>query len=293
MGVKLMAEGWRAPSIVLLRIVLAAGATLFLALPWGASAEEGSLERVLMATTTSTANSGLLDALLPAFEDSTGISVDFVAVGSGAALKLAENGDVDVVLIHAPEEEEEFVRNGYGIERVPLMHNDFVVLGPRSDPASIAGSTSVIGAFSRIAAHGLTAFITRGDESGTHVRERAIWQAAGLAPAGDWYLDAGQGMAACLGIADEKGGYILSDRGTYLAMQDDLEIAILFEGDSLLVNPYSLIAVPPQRRPDGNYEGALRLIAWLTSTDGQERIAAFRVGGEMLFHPDVVKGEEP
>jgi tungstate transport system substrate-binding protein len=166
------------------------------------------------------------------------------------------------------------------------MYNHFVILGPADDPASVNDAPGVLDAFRRIAKHGRTPFVTRGDRSGTHMREQSIWQAAGLQPEGSWYLDAGQGMAACIGIANEKNAYTLSDRGTFLSMRDRLGIEVLFEADSLLLNPYSIIAVNPKRRPGGNHEGAQRLIAWLTSVEGQQTIASFRVSGEALFHPD-------
>ena len=288
-----MAKGWRAGWTVSLR-ALAAAVVLFPVVEAASvAAEETDEARVLMATTTSTANSGLLDVLLPAFESQSGIGVDFVAVGSGAALKLGENGDVDVVLVHAPPAEERFVREGHGLKRVRLMYNDFVLLGPPADPASVSDASGVLDAFRRIAEHAETPFVTRGDHSGTHMREQSIWQAAGLQPEGDWYLDAGQGMAACIGIANEKSAYTLSDRGTFLSMRDRLDIGVLFEADSLLLNPYSIIAVHPKRRPGGNHEGAQKLIAWLTSPEGQETIRAFRVAGEVLFHPDALEDSDP
>ena len=250
--------------------------------------EEGdsipSASRLLMATTTSTANTGLLDELLPVFEEATGLRVDFVAVGSGAALKLGENGDVDLVLVHAPEAEAAFVRAGYGKARVPIMYNDFVVAGPSSDPAAAGEAGSVADAFRRISMKAAP-FISRGDNSGTHMKEMAIWEEAGVRPSGSWYIDAGQGMGACLLMAAEKSAYILSDRGTYIARAVDPGIDILFEGDALLQNPYSAIAVSPARRPGGNREGALKLIAWLTSPEGQNRISRFRLNGKPLFHP--------
>ncbi|MFH1278909.1 MAG: substrate-binding domain-containing protein [Candidatus Eisenbacteria bacterium] len=240
--------------------------------------------RLLMATTTSTANTGLLDELLPSFEEVTGIRVDFVAVGSGAALKLGESGDVDLILSHALDAEIDFVRAGFGEARVPIMYNDFVVVGPSSDPATVANAGSAVEAFRRIA-ESASPFISRGDNSGTHMKEVAIWEEADVAPSAPWYIDAGQGMGACLLMAEEKSAYVLSDRGTYLTRAADLEIEVLFDGDTLLYNPYAAIAVPPGRRPAGNYEGAQALIEWLTSADGQNRISQFRICGEPLFYP--------
>ncbi len=251
-----------------------------------------SSSRVLLGTTTSAANSGLLDSLLPAFERETGIHVDQLPVGSGVALKYGENGDVDVVLTHDPEAEEAFVRRGFGVSRVPLMYSDFVILGPPTDPASVSGSPTAAEAFNRIAARGM-AFVSRGDGSGTHMRERQIWKQAGVAPAGPWYVEAGQGMGTCLMLASEKEAYILSDRGTYVARRDKTSLSILLEGDPILANPYSIIAVSPGRRPGGNHEGALRLIEWLRSPEGQGRIAAFHVGGRPLFFPMETQEDRP
>jgi tungstate transport system substrate-binding protein len=251
----------------------------------GSGGDSSSLPpRILLATTTSTANTGLLDELLPAFERASGMRVDFVAVGSGAALTLGENGDVDLILSHAPEAEEAFVQAGYGEKRVPVMYNDFIVAGPASDPAAVGGAESAAAAFGRIA-ESSAPFISRGDNSGTHMKEIAIWKEAGVDLFGSWHIDAGQGMGACLLMAGEKSAYVLADRGTYLARSPDLEIELLFEGDTLLRNPYSAIAVDPSRRPGGNHGGALELIEWLTSADGQDRVARFRVNGEPLFHP--------
>lgn len=255
------------------------------------SAGEPTHQRVLLATTTSAANSGLLDLLLPQFEIETGIHVDALVVGSGIALQYGESGDVDVLLTHDPEAERRFVAGGFGLARLPLMSSDFVLLGPRSDPASVAGSLNVEEAFRRVAAREAT-FVSRGDSSGTHMREREIWRRAGVTPAGPWYLDAGQGMATCLNLASEKSAYTLSDRGTFLALRKQMQLSILVEGDSILANPYSIIAVSPARRRGGNIEGAQRLIEWLRSPAGQQRIGALRIEGEPLFFP-LPAGEGP
>lgn len=240
--------------------------------------------RVLLATTTSVANSGLLDALLPAFEEDTGVHVDFLAVGTGVALKYGENGDVDAVLTHDPEAEAAFVRKGFGVSRIPILQSDFVLLGPSSDPASVKGSSTVTEAFRRIAAREVT-FISRGDSSGTHMREREIWKGAGIEPRGSWYLEIGQGMGICLVMASERAAYTLADRGSYLSRRDALRISILFEGDPALVNTYSIIAVPPGRRPQGNSEGANRLIGWLVTPEGQACIGAYQIDGFPPFLP--------
>jgi len=241
--------------------------------------------RLRLATTTSTDNSGLLDHLLPAFERKTAIKVDVVAVGTGKALELARNGDVDAVLVHAPEAEEQFVAAGYGVERTRIMHNDFVILGPRSDPARIRGSRDALSALKAIAADRLT-FVSRGDESGTHKKEQALWREARVAPSGPWYLQTGQGMGHTLLVADEKNAYVLSDRGTAIAFRERIDLVVLCEGDPRLVNPYSLIAVNPRRHPHVHYRQAMALIGFLTSRAGQELIASFRTGGQQLFYPD-------
>jgi tungstate transport system substrate-binding protein len=246
--------------------------------------DDRASSRVLLATTTSTANTGLLDELLPAFEKETGVRVDYLAVGTGAALKHGENGDVDILIVHAPAAEDEFVRRGHGVARIPFMYNDFVILGPPSDPAPVDGSGSASEALSRIDRSGAS-FVSRGDDSGTHKKERVLWSEAGLTPAGSWYLEAGQGMGACLLLANEKNAYVLTDRGTYLSRADRLEIRVLHEGDPALMNPYAVIAVSPERRRGGNHEGAQRLVRWLTSADAQRRIEQFRVNGHQLFHP--------
>lgn len=278
--------------LILRRQVVRVGLTLLgVAFLTSCSGDSGTDGRVLLATTTSTADSGLLDALLPKFEAETGFHVDFVAVGSGAALEHGKNGDVDVVLVHAPESEEAFVRAGFGLARVPVMYNDFVVVGPATDPAGVRGSVGAADAFRKIAARGAS-FVSRGDRSGTHVKEQAIWLLAETTPEGSWYIEAGQGMGACLLMASEKLAYTLTDRGTFLARRGILDLEILFEGGDDLENPYSIIAVQPDRRSGGNHQGALRLIEWMTSPGGQRSIADFRVNGEILFHPNV-EGETP
>jgi tungstate transport system substrate-binding protein len=241
--------------------------------------------RLRLSTTTSTENSGLLAVMLPPFEQRTGMKVDVIAVGTGKALALGENGDVDVVLVHARELEDKFVADGYGVNRRDVMHNDFIILGPASDPAGIAGLKDAAAALKRIA-QAQDSFISRGDGSGTHVKEKELWQAAALTPSGRWYKEAGQGMGAVLTMADNLQAYALADRGTYLAMRDKLSLRILVEGDPRLFNPYGIIAVNPKKFPYVNYDGAMRLIAWFTSAEGQELIASYKIGGEVLFFPD-------
>ena len=239
---------------------------------------------IRIATTTSVANTGLLDTLLTVFQQQTGTRVDYLAEGTGKALKHGENGDVDMLLVHAAAAEEAFVKAGFGVERVPLMWNDFVIAGPPADPAKIAGSPRAVEAFRRIAAF-KSPFVSRGDESGTHKKEKEIWAADSLTPQGEWYVEAGQGMEACLVMAAEKQAYILTDRGTYLAVADPRQLALLYDGDPILLNPYSMIQVSPKRYADLNHEGAKRLIAWMISEPVQTLIANYQVKGNKLFHP--------
>jgi len=236
-----------------------------------------------MATTTSTANSGLLDYLLPHFTEESGIEVEYVATGTGKALAHGRNGDVEVVLVHAPPAEEEFVAGGFGVERIPTMWNDFIIAGPASDPAQIADAPSAVAALQLIA-ETESAFISRGDDSGTHKKERALWTQAGLRTDCHWYFDAGQGMGACLMMAHEKLGYVLTDRGTYLAMASKLDLEVIYDGDPDLRNPYALIAIAPEKYPDLNHDGAKKLIDWMITPAAQQLIADFRVGGEQLFY---------
>jgi len=249
-----------------------------------ASKADKAPARVRLATTTSTENSGLLDVLLPAFEQTHGVVVDVIAVGTGKALRLAERGDVDVVWVHAPAAERAFVDAGWGVDRRLVMYNDFVILGPSDDPAKVGEAETVVSALQRIA--GAEApFVSRGDDSGTHTRERALWEEAKLQPAGSWYVEAGQGMGATLTMADEKQAYVLCDRGTYLAFKDKIHIVLLYENPAELKNTYHVIAVNPARHPHVHHAEALALIDWLTSAEGQAVIGDFRAGGQVLFHP--------
>jgi tungstate transport system substrate-binding protein len=238
--------------------------------------------RLRLATTTSTENSGLLGALLPPFERQAGCRVDVISVGTGKALKLGEAGDVDVVLVHARELEDRFVSEGFGVSRRDLMYNDFVLLGPKGDPAKAAGSPDAEEAFRRIARSGAP-FVSRGDRSGTHLKEQAIWRAAGIEPKGAWYVESGLGMGEAITMAGEKDGYTLSDRGTAVAWRGKSRLAVLFQGGAALRNPYGVIAVNPKRNPAVRHDLALRLIDFLTGAEGQSIIAGFKVGGEPLF----------
>ena len=249
-------------------------------------------EKVLrLATTTSTDNSGLLKSLLPAFEKSSGYKVHVIAVGTGKALHMGQDGDVDVVMVHARTDEDKFVAAGYGVNRRDLMYNDFVIVGPKQDPAGIGGIKDTAAALARIAAKEAV-FISRGDESGTYKKEQALWQAADIKSQGKWYRSIGQGMEQALQIASEMQGYTLADRGTWLALRKKLELDILVQGDSRLFNPYGVIAVNPARYPDVNYQGAMAFIAWLTSPEGQNQIAAFKIDNESLFFPDAIQAKQ-
>lgn len=241
-----------------------------------------------LATTTSTENSGLLDYLLPVFERETGIRVHVIAVGTGKALRMAQDGDVDVVLVHAPAAEQQFMNTGAGTLRRAVMHNDFVIVGPRGDRAGVRGLHDAVTALQRIARSRST-FISRGDDSGTHKKERALWTMAGIRPSGYWYREAGQGMGKVLQMADELQGYTLTDRGTWLAYQGKTDLQVLTEGDPRLFNPYHIIAVNPARYPEVNFTAARTLIDWLTGAEGQRLIAAYRKRGQQLFHPDALR----
>lgn len=246
-------------------------------------------ERLRLATTTSTDNSGLLTYLLPDFQQRFRLKVDVIAVGTGQALRLGENGDVDVVLVHAPVAEADFVQAGFGVNRRAVMANDFIILGPLDDPARIRGQASAVEVLRRLAAQ-RALFISRGDDSGTHKKEQILWQQSGGVPRGQsWYLEVGQGMGATLQMAHEKQAYTLADRGTYLTYRNQLALQVVHEGDALYDNPYSIIAVNPKRHPHVQYRHAMALINWLTSTEGQQRIGRFRRYGQVLFRPSSMK----
>ena len=263
------------------RTILAAVLSLAFAAPF-AQAQDARVLR--LSTTTSTENSGLLRELLPAFEAKTGIKVNVISVGTGKALELGKNGDVDVTLVHARQLEDKFVLDGWGVDRRDVMYNDFVVAGPVADPAKVKGGRDVIAAFQKIAAANVR-FISRGDNSGTDVMEKGYWKEAGVKPAGANYVSAGLGMGEVLNMAAEMGAYTLTDRATYGAYKAKTGLAILVEGDKRMFNPYGIIAVHPERHKGINYQGAKRLIEWITSPEGQAKIAAFKPAGEQLFFP--------
>jgi tungstate transport system substrate-binding protein len=246
---------------------------------------------LILATTTSTQDSGLLDVLVPAFEAKTGFKVQVVAVGSGAALKLGEQGNADVLLVHSPAAEVTYMNNGFGSDRGLVMHNDFILVGPASDPAGIKTATSAVDAFQKIAASG-TQFISRGDASGTNTKELALWKSANISPAGQtWYVESGQGMGATLTIASEKAAYTLTDRATFLANQSNLQLALLYEGDHALLNIYHVIVVNHAKWPSTNLDGATSFANYITSPEGQALIGSYGVDkyGQQHFIPDAGK----
>ena len=243
---------------------------------------------ITVASTTSTQNAGLFDHLLPLFEAETGIEVRVVAVGTGQALRLARNGDADLLLVHDKPSEEAFVAEGYGSQRFDLMYNDFVVVGPASDPAGIANTGDAAAALAGIAA-AKAPFVSRGDDSGTHRREQALWAAAGVDPtgaSGTWYREAGQGMGATLNTATMMEAYTLADRGTWLSMRGRLDLRVVVEGDTRLRNQYGVTLVSPERHPHVKATFARRFANWLLSPAGQAAIDGFAIDGERLFIPN-------
>jgi len=249
---------------------------------------------LILATTTSTQDSGLLDELIPAFQTASGYNVKVVAVGTGQALKMGEEGNADVLLVHAPSSEKTFMEAGFGSERTLVMHNDFVIVGPAADPAGIKGMTSTVDALKKIA-ETASPFVTRGDDSGTHKMELSLWKKGELAPAeaDTWYISSGQGMGATLKIASEKGAYTLTDRATYLANKDALGLDVLLEGDAALLNIYHVIVVNPAKWPKVNEAGAKAFAAFLVTSETQALIGKFGADkyGQPLFTPDA--GKDP
>ena len=246
---------------------------------------------LILATTTSTQDSGLLDVLVPMFEEQTVYMVQTVAVGTGAALKMAEEGNADVLLVHAPSSEQALMDAGWGKDRMLVMHNDFVIVGPADDPAGIKGTAAAVEAFQKIFAAGST-FVSRGDDSGTNKMEISLWSKTNEDPKGvEWYIESGQGMGATLTIASEKAAYTLTDRATYLANKANLSLAILVEGDAALLNVYHVITVNPEKWPDANYDGAIAFAKFMTSPEIQNMIKDFGVEkfGQPLFFPDADK----
>lgn len=245
------------------------------------------VERLKMATTTSTDNSGLLAVLNPPFEKKYGVKMDVISVGTGKAIRLGMNGDVDLILVHAPDAEKKFVEDGFGIEREPVMHNDFIIVGPVEDPADLKSAKNVKEAMSRLMDK-KHIFISRGDDSGTHKKEKSLWEKTGVQPSGDWYLSVGQGMGVVLRIADDKEAYTLTDRGTFLAYKDKMKLRTVFENDESLYNPYHVIMVNPEKHPHTKIELARKYSGFIRSKEGQDLIRDFKVNGKILFYPDVI-----
>jgi tungstate transport system substrate-binding protein len=267
-------------------------------------------ETLTLSTTTSTENTGLIGVLNAAFEAEAAydVKVKVVAAGTGKALKIGSRGDVDVVFVHAPLAELEYVKQGYFIDRREVMHNDFVIIGPNSDPANLSGATSAVDALKRLMSS-KARFVSRGDDSGTHKKELALWKAADVAPieylcfiwkrcwwkpadmslTGSWYIQAGQGMGAVIKMADEMNAYTLTDRGTFLAFTDKTQLQILYEGDDVLFNPYHIMAVNPEQHAHVNYDLAMQYIQFVTGEQGQLIIRDFKMLGQSLFYPDAIK----
>jgi tungstate transport system substrate-binding protein len=246
---------------------------------------------ITVASTTSTQNSGLFDYLLPTFTAETGIEVRVVAVGTGQAIRLATNGDADVLLVHHPASERKFVADGLGLTRHPVMHNDFVLVGPAADPAGIRGMADVTTALRRIG-DGELVFVSRGDDSGTHKKELELWRTAALDPrpaSGAWYRESGSGMGATLNTASAMGGYTLTDRASWVSFGNKAGLQLLMEGDTRMHNPYSVIVVNPERHPHVHAVEAQAFADWLISERGQQAIAAYRVDGQQLFFPDAAE----
>jgi tungstate transport system substrate-binding protein len=261
---------------------LLAGAAFVLA-PLSLAAQEA--EFITVASTTSTEQSGLFGHILPMFEEETGIEVRVVAQGTGQALETGRRGDADVVFVHAREQEEQFVAEGYGVERFDVMYNDFVIVGPSDDPAGVGEAASATEAMSAIA-EAEAPFASRGDDSGTHTAERNLWEAAGTEPSGAWYRETGSGMGPTLNTAAQMNAYTLTDRGTWLSFENRAELEIVHEGDEVLFNPYGVILVSPEMHPHVKTEAGQAFIDWLISPEGQEAIASFEIGGEQLFFPN-------
>lgn len=243
---------------------------------------------ITVASTTSTENSGLFGHILPIFETETGIKVRVVAVGTGQAIRLAERGDADVLFVHHASSEEKFVADGFGVKRYQVMYNDFILVGPRADPARVAGLKDIVTAL-RTIADKQAVFVSRGDDSGTHKLEQELWKDAGVdvpAASGTWYRETGSGMGATLNTASGLSGYTLSDRGTWISFGNKADLTLLVEGDPRLFNPYGVILVNPSRHPHVKAQDGQAFIDWLTSPRGQQAISNFRVGGEQLFFPN-------
>ena len=245
-------------------------------------------KEIILATTTSTEDSGLLNFILPDFKEKTGIEVKVVSVGTGQAIQHGEDGEADVLLVHAKASEEKFVEEGHGLERFQVMYNDFIIIGPKDDPADAKANPKDVSAALKAFEENKITFVSRGDDSGTHKKELQLWDAAGIEPKGDWYIDAGQGMGATIQMAEEMKGYTMSDRATYLSMSGDIDLEVIVEGDQGLLNQYGVIAVNPDKNDQINAEGAQAFIEWILSAETQELIAEFGKAeyGQSLFVPN-------
>jgi len=274
------------------KIILWAVVSLFILM--GSSMAFAQTKTVILSTTTSTQDSGLLDVLIPIFEKSTGYFVKTIAVGSGQAMAMGQKGEADVLLVHSPEAEKKFIAEAYGINRRLVMHNDYIIIGPSEDPAKIKGIKSSTESFTKIAS-AKALFLSRGDNSGTHSKERAIWKAAGIDPEKEkWYQQTGLGMGQTLSVTAEKKGYTLADRGTYLALKKNLGLDILVEGDAILLNIYHVIEVNPAKWPKVNAAGGKAFADFMVSKETQAIIKTFGIDkfGSPLFFPDAGKKEE-
>ena len=274
----------------LLRVAL----TLAIGVLTFSGAASGESRKITVASTTSTQNSGLFEWLLPQFTAESGIEVQVVAVGTGQAIRIATNGDADLLLVHHEASERKFVADGLGLERHPIMHNDIVLVGPGADPAGIGGMSDIATALRRIG-EGEQVFVSRGDDSGTHKKELELWSASGFDPqpaSGSWYRESGSGMGATLNTASAMNGYTLSDRASWVSFGNKGDFEILVEGDPRLHNPYAAIVVNPKKHPHVKVKEAQAFVDWLISAQGQAAIAAFRVDGQQLFFPDVLPGEK-
>lgn len=261
---------------------LAIAAALTVALAGAATAQDKS---ILVQSTTSTANSGLYDHLLPMFTGKSGITVNVVAVGTGQAIKNAQNCDADVLLVHAKASEEKFVSEGYGVKRSDLMYNDFVIVGPAADPAGLKGMNDVKAALTKLA-EAKAPFASRGDDSGTHKKEKALWKAAGIEPGGEWYRSTGSGMGATLNAGVGMGAYVMTDRATWISFGNKGDYEIAVEGDEAMFNQYGVILVNPEKCPSVKQAEGQAFINWLVSDEGQDAIRAYKVEGQQLFFPN-------
>ncbi len=269
--------------------LLGLGAALMLAQPADFARADDPF--IVVQSTTSTQNSGLLDYILPMFKEKSGIEVRVVAVGTGQAIKNARNGDGDVLLVHAKPAEEKFVADGFGVKRSDLMYNDFVIVGPAADPAKISGSSDILGSLKALAASGAP-FASRGDDSGTHKKEKALWKEAGVDPdaaSGSWYRETGSGMGATLNAAVGMGAYTISDRATWIAFKNKGDYKIVVEGDDRLFNQYGVILVNPEKHPNVKAKEGQAFIDWMLSAEGQKAIASYMVDGQQLFFPNADK----